>query len=152
MRRVHLTVGLLGVIAFLITGQVMGHHIPKMQLLTPDVRMMYVSRHIYLLVGSACKPDPGAVSPTAVAGMAARAATDRFPADSFLRGIPAPGLYCGTDAWHCRTELEKFLRADCAICRRDDSHCGKPCPQAELTALPVVSKIEKFEYAGVAHW
>ena len=49
MRRVHLTVGLLGVIAFLITGQVMGHHIPKMQLLTPDVRMMYVSRHIYLL-------------------------------------------------------------------------------------------------------
>ena len=49
MGRVRLTVGLLGVIAFLITGQVMGHHIPKMQLLTPDVRMMYVSRHIYLL-------------------------------------------------------------------------------------------------------
>lgn len=27
----------------------MGHHHPKMQLLTADVRMMYVSRHIYLL-------------------------------------------------------------------------------------------------------
>ena len=49
MRRAHLTVGLLGVIAFLITGQVMGHHNPSVKSLMPDVRMMYVSRHIYLL-------------------------------------------------------------------------------------------------------
>lgn len=49
MRRVHYTVGLLGVIAFVITGQVLGHHHPGMQSLTADVRMMYVSRHIYLL-------------------------------------------------------------------------------------------------------
>jgi hypothetical protein len=49
MRRMHLTIGLLGVIAFVITGQVMGHHHPRMQSLTPEFRMMYVSRHIYLL-------------------------------------------------------------------------------------------------------
>src|ERR1700730_17694715 len=49
MRRAHLTIGLLGVLAFLITGQVMGHHTPKMQFLSSDVHMMYVSRHIYLL-------------------------------------------------------------------------------------------------------
>ena len=49
MRRAHLIVGLLGVLAFLITGQVMRHHNPKMQFLSPEVHMMYVSRHIYLL-------------------------------------------------------------------------------------------------------
>ncbi len=49
MRRIHLAIGLLGVIAFLITGQVMKHHSPKMQVLPTDVRLMYVSRHIYLL-------------------------------------------------------------------------------------------------------
>src|SRR6266850_384615 len=48
MRRVHLIVGLLGVVAFLITGQLMKHHSPP-GVLTPDVHMMYVSRHIYLL-------------------------------------------------------------------------------------------------------
>jgi hypothetical protein len=45
----HLIVGLFGVIAFAITGQVMGHHHPSMQNLSGDVRMMYISRHIYLL-------------------------------------------------------------------------------------------------------
>ena len=49
LRVAHLVIGLLGVIAFVITGQVMGHHHPGMQSLTADVRMMYVSRHIYLL-------------------------------------------------------------------------------------------------------
>jgi hypothetical protein len=52
MRRLHLTFGLLGVVVFVLTGQVMRHHAPPMRELTPDVRMMYVSRHIYLL-GSA---------------------------------------------------------------------------------------------------
>jgi hypothetical protein len=47
--RAHLIIGLLAVVAFLITGQVMGHHKPAMHALGPDVRMMYVSRHIYLL-------------------------------------------------------------------------------------------------------
>ena len=49
MRRIHLIVGLLGVIAFLLTGQFMKHHHPRMEELSADVRMMYVSRHIYLL-------------------------------------------------------------------------------------------------------
>jgi len=49
MRRIHLIIGLLGVVAFLLTGQLMKHHNPAMPLLTPDVHMMYVSRHIYLL-------------------------------------------------------------------------------------------------------
>jgi len=49
MRRVHLIVGLLGAVAFLITGQLMKHHSPPVGVLTPDVHMMYVSRHIYLL-------------------------------------------------------------------------------------------------------
>jgi len=49
MRRVHLIVGLLGVVAFLITGQLMKHHSPPVRVLTPDVHMMYVSHHIYLL-------------------------------------------------------------------------------------------------------
>ena len=49
MRRAHLLVGLLGVVAFVITGQVMAHHVPNMDALPGDVRMMFISRHIYLL-------------------------------------------------------------------------------------------------------
>jgi hypothetical protein len=49
VRRIHLIIGLLGVVAFVLTGQVMGHHHPEMRSLTGEVRMMYVSRHIYLL-------------------------------------------------------------------------------------------------------
>jgi hypothetical protein len=49
MRRIHLIFGVLGVVAFLLTGQLMKHHAPPTRLLPPDVHMMYVSRHIYLL-------------------------------------------------------------------------------------------------------
>jgi glucan phosphoethanolaminetransferase (alkaline phosphatase superfamily) len=49
LRRTHLIVGLLGVVAFLLTGQVMGRHVPNIHSLSAEVRMMYVSRHIYLL-------------------------------------------------------------------------------------------------------
>ena len=52
MRRIHLIIGLLGVIAFLQTGQFMKHHHPRMEELSAEVRMMYVSRHIYLLGAS----------------------------------------------------------------------------------------------------
>lgn len=52
VRRIHLIIGLLGVIAFLLTGQVMKHHHPRMEELSAEVRMMYVSRHIYLLGAS----------------------------------------------------------------------------------------------------
>jgi hypothetical protein len=49
LRRAHLIVGVLGVIAFVITGQVMARHVPDVHSLSAEVRMMYVSRHIYLL-------------------------------------------------------------------------------------------------------
>ena len=49
MRRFHLILGLVAVAAFLLTGQFMGHHHPGMEQLSADVRMMYVSRHIYML-------------------------------------------------------------------------------------------------------
>src|SRR5271169_1558127 len=49
MRLAHLYFGVAGVIAFVITGQVMAHHVPNIRALPGDVRMMFVSRHIYLL-------------------------------------------------------------------------------------------------------
>ena len=52
MRRLHLSVGIAGVIAFLVTGQLMRHHTPPLTALSDSVRLMYRSRHIYIL-GSA---------------------------------------------------------------------------------------------------
>ena len=49
LRRIHLAVGILAVVVFLLTGQVMRFHHPSMEQLPAEVRMMYVSRHIYLL-------------------------------------------------------------------------------------------------------
>jgi hypothetical protein len=49
IRRAHLIVVVLGVIAFVITGQVMARHVPDVHTLSAEVRLMYVSRHIYLL-------------------------------------------------------------------------------------------------------
>jgi hypothetical protein len=52
VRRIHLIIGLLGVVVFLLTGQIMRRHVPSMHSLSAEVRMMYVSRHIYLLGAS----------------------------------------------------------------------------------------------------
>jgi hypothetical protein len=52
MRRLHLIVALIGVVVFVLTGQVMRHHTPPMHEVGPDVRMMFVSRHIYLLASA----------------------------------------------------------------------------------------------------
>ena len=49
MRRVHLIVGLLGVVIFVLTGQLMARHVPPVHTMVPELRLMYVSRHIYLL-------------------------------------------------------------------------------------------------------
>lgn len=49
MRRLHLAVGVLTVVTFLITGQFMGHHTPPMAALSDSVRLMFRSRHIYIL-------------------------------------------------------------------------------------------------------
>src|SRR5260370_42331764 len=52
MRRIHFVVGLLGVIAFLLTGQVMSHHFPNIPSLSAEVQLMFLSRHVYLLGGA----------------------------------------------------------------------------------------------------
>ncbi|HYM75761.1 MAG TPA: hypothetical protein VE377_07265 [Candidatus Dormibacteraeota bacterium] len=52
MRRIHLAFGILGLLAFAATGRMMRAHIPPMDQLGDGVRLMYRSRHIYLL-GSA---------------------------------------------------------------------------------------------------
>lgn len=49
MRQTHLIIGVLGVILFLLTGQVMGHHVPNILTLSAEVQLMYLSRHIYLM-------------------------------------------------------------------------------------------------------
>ena len=49
MRRVHLVWGMLALAAFVLSGQVMLRHTPPMHLLGDDMRLMYRSRHIYLL-------------------------------------------------------------------------------------------------------
>jgi hypothetical protein len=49
MRRAHYIIGLLGLAAFALSGQVMRFHRPSMESLEAGVHMMFVSRHIYLL-------------------------------------------------------------------------------------------------------
>jgi hypothetical protein len=49
MRRVHLAWGILALAAFVASGQVMLRHSPPMHMLSNEVRLMYRSRHIYLL-------------------------------------------------------------------------------------------------------
>lgn len=52
LRRVHLVVGIAAIVAFLLSGQLLGRHHPTMEQLAPELQMMYVSRHIYLLAGA----------------------------------------------------------------------------------------------------
>jgi hypothetical protein len=49
MRRLHLAVGVFTVVAFLITGQFMRHHTPPLVDLSDSARLMFRSRHIYIL-------------------------------------------------------------------------------------------------------
>jgi len=49
MRRVHFFIGILGVLVFLASGQVLRFHHPALKTLDGGVHMMYVSRHIYIL-------------------------------------------------------------------------------------------------------
>ena len=52
LRRVHLVIGIAAIVAFVLSGQLLGHHSPSMEKLPAEMRMMYVSRHIYLLAGA----------------------------------------------------------------------------------------------------
>jgi len=49
VRRIHLIVGVLGVVIFVLTGQIMARHTPPVRAMEPELRLMYISRHIYLL-------------------------------------------------------------------------------------------------------
>jgi hypothetical protein len=49
MRRFHLVAGLIAVTVFLITGQFMRHHQPPLETLGDAARLMYRSRHMYIL-------------------------------------------------------------------------------------------------------
>jgi hypothetical protein len=53
MRRVHLLVGLLSIVAFLITGFLMSVHVPALAESDPELRLLYRSRHLYLMFGGA---------------------------------------------------------------------------------------------------
>ncbi len=152
MRRIHLAIGLLGVIAFLLTGQVMRRHVPNIHSLSAEVRMMYVSRHIYLL---------GAALVNLVLGLYLKL---RPPAwrrilqqtGSLLILLSAVSLllafFFGADAWLGGTQLAKLLRHDCPFRGCHGAPRREPRVQAELTPPAIVSKIEKFNKAGVAHW
>src|SRR5712692_9754838 len=52
MRRLHLIAGLLAIAAFLITGMIMRTHTPPMLELSAEIRMMYRSRHLYILAAA----------------------------------------------------------------------------------------------------
>ena len=47
-KQLHLIVGLLATLAFVLSGQVMHFHQPKLPALPDDVHLMYLSRHIYV--------------------------------------------------------------------------------------------------------
>jgi len=49
MRRLHLVIGIIAVVAFVTTGQIMGRHQPPLSTLTDATRLLYRSRHIYIL-------------------------------------------------------------------------------------------------------
>jgi hypothetical protein len=60
MKRLHVIVGLVVVVAFLLTGQYMEFHDPKVRELDDGMRMMFRSRHIYILLAGLINPGVGA--------------------------------------------------------------------------------------------
>ena len=52
MRRLHLIIGLSMLVVFLVSGQVMAHHEPPVSSLGAETRLLFRSRHIYLLAGA----------------------------------------------------------------------------------------------------
>jgi hypothetical protein len=59
MPRIHLWSGGLTVAVFVISGQLMRHHQPPMDTLPESVRLMFRSRHIYILAGGLVNPMLG---------------------------------------------------------------------------------------------
>ena len=49
LRKLHLAIGISTVVIFLITGQIMSHHQPPLRTLADIERLMFRSRHLYIL-------------------------------------------------------------------------------------------------------
>lgn len=58
-RRLHLIVGLVMLLAFIVSGQIMLHHEPRLSVMSAETRLLYRSRHIYLLAGALMNVMPG---------------------------------------------------------------------------------------------
>ena len=52
MRKAHLAVGILAVLAFLTTGQLIRHHEPPLSTMAAEARLLFRSRHIYILAAA----------------------------------------------------------------------------------------------------
>ena len=111
MRRIHLAVGILTTIAFLATGQFMRRHAPPMSDLEDGLRMIYRSRHIYLLgsgllnlmLGHYFRACAGAWrKSTQVVGSVLLLAA---PFLLLLAFINEPGRGLGADLWQSRFGL-----------------------------------------------
>jgi len=77
LRMAHLVVGAVAVVAFLITGQIMGRHEPPVAAMEWAERLLFRSRHIYLLCAGLVNlaigvhfllPERGARRGVAIAG------------------------------------------------------------------------------------
>ena len=49
LRKLHLLTGILTITIFLVTGQIMSHHQPAMRMLSDSQRLLFRSRHLYIL-------------------------------------------------------------------------------------------------------
>src|SRR5690348_10950829 len=106
LRRGHLVIGITAVVAFVLSGQLLGHHRPAMEQLPAEMRMMYISRHIYLLTGALVNAVLGLVvthshkmshyprplPPTSAFRLAAHSAGDWFHFHSDFRFLLVHGV------------------------------------------------------------
>ena len=106
MRRLQYIIGLAGIVAFVLSGQVLRLHRPPMHTMPDGPRMVFVSRHIYLLCASLLNLALGMYvridtrgwrRPVQIAGSALVAAAPVLLAVAFLRE-PELGL-AGRSAW-----------------------------------------------------
>src|SRR5215813_1920152 len=115
MRRIHLIVGVTGVVVFVLTGQVMARHVPPVRATVPELRLMYVSRHIYLLGAALVNLMTGLYLKMAVRGWQRRAqllgsALLLFsPAALMLAFLIEPPLGLAGRSWMSRQGLFTLL-------------------------------------------
>ncbi len=125
MRRLHLILGLAAVLAFLLTGQILSHHHPKMELLSAEVRMMYLSRHIYPLGAALVNIALGLYLSVRPAGWRRILQQLGSGVDSSFAVVSGGAVLLGAGAWSCGTRLAKLCRPGWAVRGRDDAHRHK---------------------------